>query len=39
MFEELLARAKTIELDGDIAFVRDSFIHGVRSLPVRMGRA
>lgn len=38
MFEELLARAKRIELDGEIAFVRDSFIHGVRTLPVRLGR-
>ena len=39
MFEELLARAKRIELDGEVKFVRDSFIHGVRSLPVRLGRA
>jgi cholest-4-en-3-one 26-monooxygenase len=39
MFEELLRRAGRIELDGDIEFVRDSFIHGVRKMPVRLGRA
>ena len=39
MFEELLRRAKVIELDGEIEFVRDSFIHGVRTMPLRLGRA
>ncbi|RYD94415.1 MAG: cytochrome P450, partial [Sphingomonadales bacterium] len=39
MFEELLRRAKVIELDGEVEFVRDSFIHGVRTMPVRLARA
>ena len=38
MFEELLRRAPRIELDGEIEFVRDSFIHGVRTMPLRLAR-
>jgi cytochrome P450 len=38
IFEELLARAPTIALDGEIDFVRDNQIHGIRSMPVILSR-
>lgn len=38
LFEELLRRASDIRLDGDVDFVRDSFIHGIRSMPLIVRR-
>jgi cholest-4-en-3-one 26-monooxygenase len=36
MFEELLRRCASIELDGDVEFVRDNLIHGVRKMPLSL---
>jgi hypothetical protein len=38
MFEELLRRAPTIALDGEVKFVRDNLIHGVRTMPLTLSR-
>jgi cytochrome P450 len=38
MFEELLRRAPTIALDGEVKFVRDNLIHGVRMMPLVLSR-
>lgn len=38
MFEELLRRAPSIELNGELELVRDNLIHGVRKMPVRLSR-
>ncbi len=38
MFEELLRRAPAIELAGEVQFVRDNLIHGVRTMPLTMSR-
>ncbi len=38
MFEELLARAPTIELDGEVDFVHDHQIHGIRTMPIKLSR-
>jgi cholest-4-en-3-one 26-monooxygenase len=36
LFEELLKRTKSIELAGDVEFVRDNFIHGIRRMPIKL---
>jgi cytochrome P450 len=36
MFEQLLSRCTTIELDGDVEFVRDNLIHGIRKMPLAL---
>jgi cholest-4-en-3-one 26-monooxygenase len=36
LFEELLRRCASIELDGDVEFVRDNLIHGVRKMPLAL---
>jgi hypothetical protein len=36
MFEELLRRCASISLDGDVEFVRDNLIHGVRKMPLAL---
>ena len=36
LFEELLRRCTSIELDGDVEFVRDNLIHGVRKMPLAL---
>jgi cholest-4-en-3-one 26-monooxygenase len=36
MFEELLRRCASIELEGDVEFVRDNLIHGVRKMPLAL---
>jgi cholest-4-en-3-one 26-monooxygenase len=36
MFEELLRRCASIELEGDVEFVRDNLIHGVRKMPLSL---
>jgi cholest-4-en-3-one 26-monooxygenase len=36
MFEQLLRRCASIELDGDVEFVRDNLIHGVRKMPITL---
>ena len=36
MFEQLLRRCTSIELDGDVEFVRDNLIHGVRKMPLAL---
>jgi cholest-4-en-3-one 26-monooxygenase len=38
LFEELLRLAPHIRLDGHVEFVRDNLIHGIRKLPIVMGR-
>jgi cholest-4-en-3-one 26-monooxygenase len=38
MFEELLRRAPAIELAGEVKFVRDNLIHGVRTMPLILSR-
>jgi cytochrome P450 len=38
MFEELLKRAPAIELAGEVKFVRDNLIHGVRTMPLVLSR-
>ena len=37
MFEALLERTRSIELDGDVQRLRSSFINGIKHLPVRVG--
>lgn len=37
MFEALLERTQSIELDGDVQRLRSSFINGIKHLPVRVG--
>ena len=34
LFEELVARIKTIEPNGDEAFVRSNFVNGIKRMPV-----
>jgi cytochrome P450 len=36
MFEELVRRIDTIELAGQVEYVRSNFIHGIKRLPVRV---
>ncbi len=36
MFEQLLGRCTNIALDGDVEFVRDNLIHGVRKMPLAL---
>jgi cytochrome P450 len=38
MFEELLRRVPSITLDGEVEFVRDNLIHGVRTMPLILSR-
>jgi hypothetical protein len=38
MFEQLLRLCPSIDLDGNVEFVRDNLIHGVRKMPVRVSR-
>ena len=35
MFEELLPRLKSIELDGEVSRVRSNFVNGIKRFPVR----
>jgi cholest-4-en-3-one 26-monooxygenase len=37
LFEELLRETSTIEMAGEIGYVRDNFLRGVHSLPVKVG--
>jgi len=34
MFEELLPRLRSIELNGDVARVRSNFVNGIKRFPV-----
>ena len=34
MFEELLPRLKSIELDGEVSRVRSNFVNGIKRFPV-----
>ena len=36
LFQELVKRIKTIEPDGDPAFVRSNFVNGIKRLPVKV---
>lgn len=36
LFEELLARTRTIELEGPMEYARDSYVRGVKRLGVRV---
>jgi len=36
MFEQLLRRCTTMSLDGDVEFVRDNLIHGIRKMPMTL---
>jgi cytochrome P450 len=36
MFEELIPRLKTIELNGEVRRVRSNFVNGIKSLPVKI---
>jgi cholest-4-en-3-one 26-monooxygenase len=36
LFEELVSRAGSVELIGDVHRLRSSFIHGIKTLPVRL---
>ena len=36
MFEELVRRIDSIELAGQVEYVRSNFIHGIKRLPVRV---
>lgn len=36
MFEELIPRLKTIELDGEVRRVRSNFVNGIKNLPVKV---
>lgn len=36
MFEELIPRLKTIELNGDVRRVRSNFVNGIKTLPVKV---
>lgn len=36
LFEQLLRSCTTITLEGDVEFVRDNLIHGVRKMPLRL---
>lgn len=36
MFEELIPRLKTIELDGEVRRVRSNFVNGIKTLPVKV---
>lgn len=38
LFEELLRRAPDIELCGEVEFVRDNLIHGIRKMPLALSR-
>ena len=38
MFEQLLRLCPSIDLDGNVEFVRDNLIHGVRKMPLRVSR-
>jgi len=38
IFEELLRRAPTIVLEGEVAFVRDNLIHGIKKMPLTISR-
>ena len=39
MFEELIPRLHTIELNGDVRRVRSNFVNGIKTLPVRVSTA
>jgi cholest-4-en-3-one 26-monooxygenase len=39
MFEQLLRLCPSITLDGDVEFVRDNLIHGVRKMPLALSAA
>ena len=36
MFEELIPRLKTIELNGEVRRVRSNFVNGIKTLPVKV---
>ncbi|MGN6722137.1 MAG: cytochrome P450 [Marmoricola sp.] len=36
MFEELIPRLKTVELNGDVRRVRSNFVNGIKTLPVKV---
>jgi len=36
LFEQLLSRCTSISLDGNVEFVRDNLIHGVRKMPLML---
>ena len=36
MFEELIPRLASIELDGDVTRVRSNFVNGIKKFPVRV---
>lgn len=38
IFEELLRRAPTIVLEGEVEFVRDNLIHGIKKMPLTISR-
>ena len=38
IFEELLRRAPAIVLEGEVAFVRDNLIHGIKKMPLTLSR-
>jgi cholest-4-en-3-one 26-monooxygenase len=38
IFEELLRRVPTIILEGEVAFVRDNLIHGIKKMPMTLSR-
>jgi cholest-4-en-3-one 26-monooxygenase len=38
MFEQILRMCPSIGLDGDVEFVRDNLIHGVRKMPLTVSR-
>lgn len=36
MFETLLPRIRSVELAGDVTFVRSNFVHGIKKFPIRI---
>ena len=36
MFEELIPRLETIELNGEVRRVRSNFVNGIKTLPVKV---
>lgn len=35
MFEEIVARMRNLQFDGEVQYVRDHFVNGIKSMPIR----
>jgi cytochrome P450 len=36
MFEDLIQRVDSVELDGEIDYLRSNFVHGIKRMPVKV---